>query len=107
MKNFTDDNSIANVYFQSRKPAEVVAEHSETDMSNPEEKREVQIGKDVLRKIKQIHRFKGQTFHGDWTQLKEIAKLMRELITMHGQKAPKEVEPGPSEPEPIETKTEE
>ena len=49
------------------------ASHSETDMSNPEESREVQIGRAILAAL-------------DMDDLHGAADLARELIGMHGQK---------------------
>lgn len=47
--------------------------HDETDMSNPEETREVQIGKEILKLCQ-----------GTDVNFPEIAELAKELIQMHG-----------------------
>jgi len=51
--------------------------HDETDMSNTEEKREVQIGKEIIN-------LTGHLQKGGLTQLSQIRKLAQELIQMHG-----------------------
>ena len=56
--------------------------HGETDMNNPEEKREVQIVKEILKQIKDIH-----SYNTDKRILKSLnimEQLLDELITMHG-----------------------
>ena len=60
-------------------------EHDETNMANPEEKREVQIGKKILAICKQAAE-SGNRFEKEGGELEKLAK---ELIEMHGQ----EIEP--------------
>ena len=61
-----------------------VDEHSETDMNNPEEKREVEIAK----KVKEIaqSQMKRPSWAREISTYVEIVKLMDELINMHGAK---------------------
>lgn len=53
-------------------------EHDETDMTNPEESREVQIGKGILANIKKI-----QTQGYDQHIMTAIERLATDLIQMH------------------------
>ena len=53
-------------------------EHDETDMSNPEERKEVQIGKKIVDLCKAAHKA-GHHFEEEG----EIEKLANELIRMH------------------------
>ena len=55
--------------------------HPETDMSNPEEKREVQIGEEILNVINSA----GMD-HVMETEKGQLRQLANELIQMHGQK---------------------
>ena len=61
-------------------------DHNETDMSNPEEKREVQIGKEILRITdgSYEHMLDDELMVKD---LETIQKLARELIDTHTGKA--------------------
>lgn len=60
---------------------ELQNEHDETDMSNPEEKREVKIGKEIINRVDTLiqdpnpNRITQMSF--------EIKKLAKELIDMH------------------------
>ena len=56
--------------------------HDETDMSNPEEKREVQIGKALLTIA--AHENK-RVLPGGTNSWEKVQKLAQELIQMHGQ----------------------
>ena len=60
-----------------------VEEHDETNMNNPEEKREVQIGNEILKLISGMVPANGQT--GKYLQVEKLAK---ELIDMHRKPAP-------------------
>jgi hypothetical protein len=60
--------------------------HDESDMSNPAEKREVQIGKEILQALENIN-----ASSGSGSLLEDIRKLATELIQMHsgsGEKKP-------------------
>ena len=60
-------------------------EHPESDMNNPEEKREVQIGKEILKHIDDAHKEnKDSETKTMYIHLDEIARLVDELIKMHG-----------------------
>ena len=56
-------------------------EHPENDMSNPEEAREVQIGKEIIAALENLNA--ASTSGG---LIAQIRKLAEELIQMHGQK---------------------
>lgn len=61
--------------------------HSESDMSNPEEKREVQIGKEILERATSIEL---NTEFGDGGEsIDKIIDLANELIKMHSEKPKK------------------
>lgn len=61
-----------------------VTEHDETDMNNPEEKREVQIGKEIISKTQHLVQYIPQE---EWAKLvTPIQALAKELIKMHGVK---------------------
>jgi hypothetical protein len=57
-------------------------EHGETDMKNPEEEREVQIGRQI------IHLLQGKkgTVEDYRKQIQQAIELAEELIEMHGAK---------------------
>jgi len=62
-------------------PIETVPAHGEADMANPEERREVEIGNELL---KQFQYLEGSVLKG--RELEELKKLANELLTMHKQK---------------------
>ena len=72
--NYSDDSS--NKMFVKK---EVDAGHSETDMSNPEERREVQIGKEILLVIDSPGMDRAME-----SEKGKLRKLAEELIQMHG-----------------------
>ena len=55
--------------------------HDETDMSKPEEKREVQIGKEIERLVRATN-VPDKTVEND--NLNKILELAIELVKMHG-----------------------
>lgn len=55
--------------------------HGETDMSNPAEEREVQIGHEIISRIRKLH-------SGEDKDLLAIEKLAQELIDIHSQDGP-------------------
>ena len=57
--------------------------HGETNMNNPEESREVQIGKEIERLVREID-VPDKTVEND--KLNQILQLAQELIEMHGAK---------------------
>jgi hypothetical protein len=67
------------------------ASNAETDMSNPEEKREVQIGEKIVLCVSLLKKYlKGridiESGSGTGATLRTIDELANELIKMHGQK---------------------
>jgi hypothetical protein len=57
--------------------------HDETNMENPEEKREVQIGREIIKKTQSLVNVISDE---DWAKyVTPIQKLARELIEIHGQ----------------------
>jgi len=57
--------------------------YGETDMNNPEEKREVQIGKEIYSILEySVKNLKNQ--ESVYENLVKIAKLAEELVNMHG-----------------------
>lgn len=58
--------------------------HDETDMSNPSEKREVEIGKQIIHYANQVS---GRS-PAEQACLSQIDQLANELIKMHGSKLP-------------------
>lgn len=57
-------------------------EHDETNMKNPEEKREVQIGKEIISKTQHLVNIIPED---DWAKyVTPIQALAKELIKMHG-----------------------
>lgn len=66
-------------------------DHDETDMSNPEEKREVQIGKEILTLSDKLRSAVGDTPDDPeredelYKLFTGVEKLAEELIKMHGQ----------------------
>jgi hypothetical protein len=80
--NLIDNKIIFDNYISKQK---IVKEsvHDESDMSNPEEKREVQIGMEISRISMQLY----QTVSKEQgTKLQEIYRLANELVAMHKQK---------------------
>ena len=59
--------------------SKALAEHGESDMADPEEKREVQIGKDILAILAALEKTVGQKI-----EFNHIETLATELIRMHG-----------------------
>ena len=57
-----------------------VSEHGETDTSNPEEKREVQIGRQIINLLQG----KKGTIEDYRKQIQQAVELAEELIEMHG-----------------------
>ena len=61
----------------------------ETDMSDPKEKREVEIGKGILQKIKLIEQSLPKQIHPNVTsELQDIGVYARELVEMHSPNGP-------------------
>jgi len=58
--------------------------HDETDMSNPEEKREVQIAREILHLISQSDG--GSSANEFYSILSKIVPLAQELLQIHGAK---------------------
>jgi hypothetical protein len=53
--------------------------HGETDMSNPEENREVQIGREILSIL-------DMSKWSKYPDIQKVIELSKELLTMHGVK---------------------
>ncbi len=64
-------------------------DHNETDMSNPDEKREVQIARAILRAVRMM---------SPPGNVAEIRKLANELLKMHGVKNADGSKSSPYEP---------
>lgn len=64
-----------------------IREHQESDMNNPEEKREVQIGKEIIRLANEINKNDfGEQWNSDFKpEATKIMGLAGELIKIHGQ----------------------
>jgi hypothetical protein len=88
---FVKENDFSKLDAQN--PSHALAKRSsdeptpdETDMGNPEEKREVQIGREILKHIDDAHKEnKSSETQTMYIHLDEIARLAEELIKMHGQ----------------------
>jgi hypothetical protein len=69
--------------YENGKPPVSTKKNSETYMSNPEEKREVQIGKEILNRTQILV---NKISDEDWEKyVTPIQTLAQELIKMHGQ----------------------
>ena len=62
-------------------------EHPESNMDNPEEKREVQIGKEILRLVKIVSQYLNNPNAPNESSLKKITELVEELVDLHTGKA--------------------
>lgn len=71
---FVKENDFSKIDAQSSTSAGAKIGSHETDMGNPEEKREVQIGKEIIKLCQ-----------GTDSNFPEIIALAQELIQMHGQ----------------------
>lgn len=62
----------------------VLKEHDETNMNNPEEKREVQIAKGILQSLELIKSTSKQVHPTVESELQSIGVYAQELLQMHG-----------------------
>lgn len=76
---YADDSS------QSKFVKEETPEHSETDMSNPEERTEVDIGREILKLCVAPTPSREDPYASVEDNIEQIKALAKELIEMHGQ----------------------
>lgn len=80
---YKDSENDAQFVKDSPNPLPLKQENDETDMNNPEEKREVQIGKEIINRTQHLVNIIPED---DWAKyVTPIQELAKELIKMHGQ----------------------
>lgn len=78
------DNEIREIFIKTHVKEE--EKHSETNMNNPEEKREVQIARAILKELDNAGGEGIEIHDAVSVILNRIETLARELLTMHGAK---------------------